>query len=166
MNTPRIMNTPPKRKAFLELRVPPVIVFILSAFLMWGAARLIPAWRFDLPWRGPLSALFIFIGILLGLKGLSAFHRVRTTSNPVRPDDASSLVTSGVYRITRNPMYLGLLFLLAAWALRISNGVSLLLLPAFVIYMTRFQIIPEERALASKFGESFDSYRRSVRRWL
>jgi protein-S-isoprenylcysteine O-methyltransferase Ste14 len=76
------------------------------------------------------------------------------------------MVTSGVYRHTRNPMYLGMLCLLGAWAAWLGNAAALLGLPAFVAYMNRFQIAPEERALAQRFGAAFDAYAARVRRWL
>jgi protein-S-isoprenylcysteine O-methyltransferase Ste14 len=84
----------------------------------------------------------------------------------MKPDAASSLVADGVYRWTRNPMYLGFLIALAGWAAYLANVASALVLPLFVLYMNRFQIVPEERALAARFGPQFEDYRRSVRRWL
>ena len=79
---------------------------------------------------------------------------------------SSSVVASGVYRHSRNPMYLGLLLVLSGWALYLSNAAPALLLPAFVGYMNRFQIEPEERILAAKFGAPFTDYVAAVRRWL
>lgn len=84
----------------------------------------------------------------------------------MRPDAASTLVTSGIYRVTRNPMYLGILFALLGWGLFLSNLGSLLFCGVFVLYMSRFQIQPEERALEVKFGVAFIMYKSRVRRWL
>jgi protein-S-isoprenylcysteine O-methyltransferase Ste14 len=84
----------------------------------------------------------------------------------MRPDQATSLVASGVFAHTRNPMYLGLLFGLTGWAVYRSNAVAFLFLPAFVAYINRFQIVPEERVLTSLFGQEFASYKSRVRRWL
>jgi protein-S-isoprenylcysteine O-methyltransferase Ste14 len=95
-----------------------------------------------------------------------AFHRARTTVNPFKPTETSTIVTAGIYRVSRNPMYLGLLFLLAGWAIMLSNVAAVAMLPAFVAYMTRIQIQPEERALQAKFGSEFTDYKGSVRRWL
>ena len=86
--------------------------------------------------------------------------------NPLKPDTSSSLVGSGVYKLTRNPMYLGFLMLLLAWAIYLSNAFALLFVPMFLVYMNRFQIEPEERALTSRFGQEFVAYTRRVRRWL
>ena len=84
----------------------------------------------------------------------------------MKPESASSLVVSGIYRFTRNPMYLGMLLVLSGWAIFLSNALSFLFLPAYVVYMNRFQIGPEERALAAKFPQPFADYRSEVRRWL
>ncbi len=84
----------------------------------------------------------------------------------MKPDTASSVVTAGIYRATRNPMYLGLALALAGWAMYLSNLVALLIVPAFVAYMTQFQIKPEERTLLAKFGPGFAAYMAAVRRWI
>ena len=92
--------------------------------------------------------------------------RARTTINPVKPSSASSLVITGIYRLTRNPMYLGSLFILLGWAVFLANVLAFLLLPGFVLYINRFQIIPEETALSGIFGSEFATYKANVRRWL
>jgi len=111
------------------------------------------------PWQA-------WLGILVAAAGLIAFRRARTSANPMHPEAATTLVTSGVYAWTRNPMYLGWLPILAGWAAYLQHPVSLLVVPLFVLYLTRFQIVPEERALAAKFGTQFEAYRRRARRWL
>jgi len=106
------------------------------------------------------------LGALTCLAGVRYFRRAKTTVNPMKPESASALVASGIYRYSRNPMYLGFLLMLLGWALWLSNASALLLLPAFVLYMNRFQICPEERALLSLFGPDYMQYRARVRRWL
>ena len=86
--------------------------------------------------------------------------------NPTKPGATSSLVTGGVFRLTRNPMYLSLVLYLLAWAVYLSNWLALLLVPLFVLYLDRFQIKPEERALSALFGPEYASYQARVRRWL
>ena len=95
-----------------------------------------------------------------------SFRRAHTTVNPMQPSSASSLVTSGIYRYTRNPMYLGMLFVLVGWALYLANVLVFLFLPAFILYMNRFQIEPEERAMTALFGQEFLEYASRVRRWI
>jgi protein-S-isoprenylcysteine O-methyltransferase Ste14 len=97
---------------------------------------------------------------------VAAFRRARTTVNPLTPDATTALVESGIYRLTRNPMYLGFLLLLLAEIVWLANPVALLAAPAFVLYLNRFQIGPEERALRNRFGAKFQSYSHRVRRWL
>jgi protein-S-isoprenylcysteine O-methyltransferase Ste14 len=98
---------------------------------------------------------------------VTSFRRAQTTVDPTRPAKASALVVGGVYRLSRNPMYLGFLLLLLAWGVYLSHLPSLLLAPlAFVLYLNRFQITPEERALESLFGDEYRAYKREVRRWL
>ncbi|MDP9086302.1 MAG: isoprenylcysteine carboxylmethyltransferase family protein, partial [Pseudomonadota bacterium] len=99
-------------------------------------------------------------------RAFAAFAKAKTTINPVAIDTASSLVSTGIYGVSRNPMYVGLAALLVALALAEGN-LWLLLGPLFfVVFTTRFQIVPEERAMLAKFGDDYAAYRRRVRRWL
>jgi protein-S-isoprenylcysteine O-methyltransferase Ste14 len=150
----------------LELKVPPVGVVLVVAWLMWFASGTVPALEFTLPAREVVAALFAAAGLAVGVMGIVSFARAKTTVNPMKPGAASSLVVSGIYRYSRNPMYLGLLLILVGWAWYLSNALAFLLLPGFILYMNRFQIEPEERALASLFGEAFMAYKARVRRWL
>ena len=150
----------------LELKIPPLAVALVAAVLMWLIASGTPAFSFQLPWNLPLLPPLAFIGGVIAISGIVAFRYSKTTVNPMKPGEASTLVTSGVYRITRNPMYLGLLFLLTGWAFHLSNVLAFLPIPIFMVYMTRFQIIPEERALLAAFGEDYAAYCSKVRRWL
>jgi protein-S-isoprenylcysteine O-methyltransferase Ste14 len=106
------------------------------------------------------------IGLSISISGMVSFRRAKTTINPSKPSAASSLVTSGVYRYTRNPMYLGLSVTLMAWGVFLSNALALLAVPLFVLYINRFQINPEERVLSSLFVAEYAAYKEKVRRWL
>jgi protein-S-isoprenylcysteine O-methyltransferase Ste14 len=151
----------------LELKVPPVAVVLLMAALMWLVARAAPAFELAFPLRGLLAVGLAIAGVVASLSGVVSFRRAKTTVNPMKPDSSSSLVSSGVYALTRNPMYLGFLLVLAGWAVFLSNVFGLLLLlPVFVFYMNRFQIEPEKKALAILFGPAFIAYQSRVRRWL
>ena len=149
----------------LELRVPPVAVVLLAGLAMWLLARVLP-WPGDLLGGLPAALLIAAAGVAVAIAGVVAFRRARTTLNPMHPEGASALVEAGVYRVTRNPMYLGMALVLAAWAVWLGSAAAVLALPLFTAYMTRFQIIPEERVLEAKFGEPFAAYRRRVRRWI
>lgn len=150
----------------LELKIPPAVVFLTCAFAMGWVARQTPTYAWPFPGRIFIAAALAAAGGGFGLAGLWSFWKDRTSVNPHRPDHASAFVAHGVYRITRNPMYLGLLLILLAWAAYLSNALALVFLPAFVRYMDRFQIRPEERALWTKFGDAFARYAKSVRRWI
>lgn len=149
----------------LEHRVPPPLVGACVAALMLAIAWVSPALDLRLPWRVPLAIVLAAIGAALDVIGMVYFLRARTTFNPLEPQSASALVTGGVFRLTRNPMYLGMAIMLAGWAIYLSNLAAFAGVPLFVAYINRFQIAPEERALAKRFGAQFDAYRARVRRW-
>lgn len=121
--------------------------------------------------RGGLLAtagalLLAAAGGAVALAGLLAFRQARTTFNPLAPQQASALVTGGIYRYTRNPMYLGMLAVLAGWGVWLGNAASWLGLPLSMAVLTVLQIRPEERILRARFGAAFDVYAARVRRWL
>jgi len=151
---------------FLELKVPPPIIALLVGLSMWLVARFIPAFAFASAWHTTLAIGLVAAGMLFALAAIVSFFRVRTTVNPHRPHATSTMVTSGVYRFSRNPMYLGVLLVLSGWAIWLSNLLAISLLAAFVAYIHRFQILPEERILLAKFSSDFVAYKASVRRWL
>jgi protein-S-isoprenylcysteine O-methyltransferase Ste14 len=150
---------------WLEHRIPPPVVGLIAAVLMWWATGATgPHWPGGL--QGAAVALLLGGGLSLDLAGLLAFRASRTTVNPMRPQRASSLVSGGVYRITRNPMYVGMACLLMAWAMVLSSVWALWGPVAYVLYLNRFQIGPEERILLGLFGEEYRAYMGRVRRWL
>jgi protein-S-isoprenylcysteine O-methyltransferase Ste14 len=151
----------------LENRIPPPFVALAAALLMWLASLLSPDVRgAPFAWRATLAIVVAAVGVAFSVAGMRAFHRAKTTMNPFAPDTASALVTGGVYRLTRNPMYLGLLLDLLAWAVFLWDPLALAVLPFFVLYIHRFQIVSEERALSSLFGTEYAAYQHLVRRWL
>jgi protein-S-isoprenylcysteine O-methyltransferase Ste14 len=149
----------------LELKVPPPVVGLLVAALMWGASSYPPIFSLAPTVRLALAGTLAAVGVSFDILGLLAFCRSRTTINPLRPAKAIVLVTGGIYRVTRNPMYVGLALLLTGWAAWLGSLWPFLGPVLFVAYITRFQILPEERILRGKFGE-FDAYAARVRRWL
>lgn len=154
------------RMQVLELKIPPPVVAVLIAASMWGISRVTPLLEVLASIRVAAAISIALAGVGFAVAGAVSFRRAKTTTNPMKPETSSSLVCSGVYRVTRNPMYLGVCFVLVAWAVLLSSGWALLGPLAFVLYMNRFQIAPEERALAARFGADYASYRSSVRRWL
>jgi protein-S-isoprenylcysteine O-methyltransferase Ste14 len=150
----------------LELKVPPAAVVFFVAALMWLVTWALPIFGFVLPGRELFAVSFGIAGAVISVLGVMSFKRANTTVNPMKPDASSSLVLSGVYARSRNPMYLGFLLMLVGWAIVLSNALAFLLLPAFIFFMNRFQIEPEERALASLFREEFVAYKSRVPKWL
>lgn len=150
----------------LELKIPPPLVALACAVCMYAISQWIPDWRWNWPYKLHLGIAVALTGIAFDLLGVLAFYRAKTTVNPLKPSGTSSIVQHGVYRITRNPMYLGMLLVLTGYALYLSHLLAFLLLPVFVAYLTRFQIMPEERILQEKFGAAYSSYASRVRRWI
>ena len=146
--------------------VPPVAALLCVAVPMWLVARLTPALAVDLPGRGAAALVLALAGAAVALAGVAEFRRARTTLNPLRPERASALVVSGIFRWTRNPMYLGLAIVLVGWAWYLAHPLAALGVPAFVAWMSRSQIPREERALGQLFGAEFAQYKTRVRRWL
>ncbi len=139
---------------------------VLAGAAMWAIAYGLPGLTFALPLRTPIAMLVGIVGLVCNLLPKLRFGRVGTTVNPMRPQAARHLVDDGLHRYSRNPMYLGQLLLLVAWAIFLANGPAMMLPPLFALYITRFQILPEERALAAGFGDAYVAYRGRVRRWL
>lgn len=152
--------------AWLENRIPPPAVGALVAAAMWGVSTLGPQLPLtSLPKYGLVAVLGV-AGLSFDALGILAFRRARTTINPLKPQRTSAMVTGGVYRVTRNPMYLGMALLLLAWAVHLWALLPFAGLLIYVLYITQFQIKPEERVLQGIFGEAYTSYAARVRRWV
>ena len=149
----------------MKTRVPPPIVATLFALAMWLLDRMIPAGQLTLPGSVMISLILIGLGLVVMTMALGRFRKVGTTVNPLDPSLASSLVSSGIFGRSRNPMYLGMLIFLTAWALWLGNLVNIAMLYLFYSFMTRFQIRPEEEALTQLFGGEYTEYCNRVRRW-
>jgi protein-S-isoprenylcysteine O-methyltransferase Ste14 len=149
---------------FLNTKIPPPIVAILFAVMIFYFSDSFA--YVDLPFKIYISLFFVLLGFFITFSSARNFKNKETTVNPIKPEEASQLVTDGFFKVTRNPMYLGMLLFLLG--LSIYNGliVGLLFLPLFVGYITFFQIIPEERAMIKIFGEDYKAYMKKVRRWI
>ncbi|MDX1537293.1 isoprenylcysteine carboxylmethyltransferase family protein [Arsukibacterium sp.] len=149
----------------LELRIPPVVLVALFAAAMWLLAQWLPPLALPALWGQVVAIVLAGAGIAVAFAGVLAFRRADTTVDPRVPQQTSSLVIKGIYRYSRNPMYLGFLLLLTALAFYLTNVAALAMLPLFVLYMNRLQIVPEERYLQEKFGAEYQVYSKQVRRW-
>jgi protein-S-isoprenylcysteine O-methyltransferase Ste14 len=150
----------------METRIPPPVLALALAALAWWLDRWVPQARLAFPWQTEGALVLLATGLACMLSGVLAFRSARTTVDPMHPERASQLVVSGIFRRSRNPMYLGLLFLLVAWAVFLGQPLALITVPVWVAYITRFQIAPEEAALRRLFGASYVVYCGKVRRWI
>ncbi len=149
----------------LKLKIPPPLYLLLIATLMWLLDRFIPIQELiPVPWNR-LGFLPIVFALFTDGMSLLQFSRADTTINPLHPENAENLVTTGAYHYTRNPMYVGLLFLLFGWAILLGSLSPFFLLPIFILILTTQQIIPEEKILEGKFGAEYNAYKSTVRRW-
>lgn len=150
----------------LELKIPPAVITLIISIAMWWIDQyLVFGWA---SFGKSLWVSFSFFGIggMFGLLGLFEFYKSSTSIDPHEPHKASNLVSNGIYSISRNPMYLGLLLILMGYGFYLGNVLVFVMLPLFVGYMNRYQIIPEERAMEEKFGAEYQKYKSEVRRWL
>lgn len=146
--------------------IPPIFQVIICGGVSWIVAK--NANMLDYDWTGNtiLGAIFITAGMLLIIAALLEFKRAKTTINPIDPSKAQNLVADGLYKYTRNPMYLSLALLLIGYAILQSDVLAFLGPVLFVVMMTVLQIKPEEAALRAKFGEAYEAYCRQTRRWI
>ena len=152
--------------ASLELKIPPPLLGLACALMMGALGYAFEGLPLATVPKGIAAGLLALAGLAFDVAGLVAFRRARTTINPLRPQKSSSLVSGGVYRHTRNPMYVGMACILLGWAVWLAQPLALLGPVMFVLYITRFQIRPEEKVLMGLFGEEFTAYAAKVRRWL
>jgi protein-S-isoprenylcysteine O-methyltransferase Ste14 len=152
--------------SILDNKVPPPAVGLALAGAMWAVASVGPPLPLPQSLANVLAGALVVTGATFDVLGILAFRAARTTVDPLRIERASALVVHGIYRITRNPMYVGMACLLLAWACYLAAWLPFLGPPLFVAYITRFQIRPEERVLTRRFGAAFAEYAARVRRWL
>jgi len=144
----------------LELRIPPPLLMLIFATAMYALDLLLPNSQEN--FHIAFAIIPLIIGASFALFGIYSFRKVKTTVHPSKPERASSLVTSGVYKITRNPMYLGLFCVLMGWTIILGSIYTFIVPFIFAFYISRFQIMPDERALAGVFGGTFTAYKQKV----
>lgn len=149
----------------MELKVPPVLVFLFFALVMYLVILFLPVGFFDFFGRLLLAKALLILACMIGLVALFQFFKRKTSVDPLHPEKVNQLVTAGLYKYSRNPMYLALLLVLLGFGLYLGNAFNTLVAAGFVAYMNRFQIIPEERILFDKFGKEYKTYLTATRRW-
>ncbi len=150
----------------MKLLVPPPLVALTGAAIMWAVSNYLGGWHVAFPLQAIVAYALMAIGLALDGVSVFAFVKAKTTVTPLAPEKTSRLVSGGLYRFTRNPMYLGMLLILTGIAVLLGAPANILVLAGFVAYITHFQIKPEEERLEAMFGDEYRAYKRSVRRWL
>lgn len=146
--------------------IPPPIIGIAFAFVMWLLAKASSGLVVTFPYQLWLAALTAGAGLTIDLISIAAFFKRKTTVNPLTPSKTNTLVVEGLYRISRNPMYLGMLLILIGWGIWLGQPLNIVPILLFIWVINEAQIKPEERALREIFGEEYDSYCAKVRRWI
>lgn len=150
----------------LKTKIPPPLYMLIFATGMWLLDKYMPVSHWVPPSWQMLGWVIVALGVLIDFFSMGLFIRTGTSPNPFHPENASQLVSTGLYRFTRNPMYLGLLVLLTGWAIHLGSLTPLALLPVFVITLNIFQIKSEEQALEIIFDQKYIDYKKLVRRWI
>ena len=148
----------------MSLRIPPLALLVAVGALMYGVAPGMPMLA-SLN-RAGSGLLLMVLGGAVALAGVMQFRRAHTTVDPREPNRTTSLVTDGVYRFSRNPMYLGFVLMLIGWAVVLGSPATTALAALYAVYLDRMQIPPEEAVLKAHFGGAFDAYSARVRRWI
>lgn len=151
---------------FLKLKIPPPVYAIFIAVIMWLLHKYFPLLQlFNEPYNKIGIGLIVF-AVCLDVWSLFLFMKRQTTPNPMKPENTSELVGNGLYKISRNPMYVGLLIILTGFAIWMGSLMPFFMLPVFYFVVTEMQIKPEEKILEVKFGKVYLDYKKKVRRWL
>lgn len=150
----------------MQLLVPPPLVGFLAGLIMWFLAREASMLTFSFMGQREAAYMLIATGFSIDIMAIASFRKAKTTINPLSPEKTSKLVVSGIYRFTRNPMYLGMLIILIGCAIWLGSALNVIVLAAFIAYITIFQIKPEEARLEELFGDELSAYMNKVRRWV
>lgn len=150
----------------LELKVPPDVVWVIVASLMWVASARTPRLGIPATARSGTAVVLTVAGVVLMALARAALGEAETTGHPIASEETTALLSTGVYGVSRNPVYLGMLLVLLGWAVLLSSPVALVVSGAFVLYIDRFQIAPEERALSAALGRPYADYLERVHRWV
>ncbi len=150
----------------MALKIPPPIVFVAALSCMYGIYKFSPRWEVDNNIAVVIGSTLFSLGVLIAIIATWSLRKHHTTVDPRHPEKSEQLVTTHVYRLTRNPMYLCLVLWLVSWAIFLRSPLSLIVVTIFIIYITHFQIKPEEQALTEKFGHAYLQYLNKVRRWI
>ena len=148
----------------MKTKIPPPILALVMIVLIYLSSFFIESTTFN--YQGSLSVLVLILGLACAIPSFKLFARYKTTISPLKPSDTTVLVTEGMYRYSRNPMYLGLLLLTIASTIWFGTWFGIIINIVFIFLINFLQIIPEEEALLEIFGEEYEEYKKNVRRWI
>ena len=148
----------------MKTKIPPPIIALICIVINYLSTYLINPIKFKN--IEIIGGLILFLGVATAVLAIILFKKEKTTVNPMKPEETTTLITTGIFSITRNPMYLGLFFVTFSTVLFFGSWFGIIILMFFVWYITKFQIIPEEEAMEKLFGVKYDEYRQKVRRWI
>jgi protein-S-isoprenylcysteine O-methyltransferase Ste14 len=150
----------------MKLKIPPALQVAIFATLMWIIKKVTSSTHFEFEQQKTISWVIFAIGILIEVIAIYAFRKARTTADPLNPSKASKLVIVSIYKLSRNPMYLGMLFILFSFVIRLGSLFTFPVLILYIWYITTYQVKPEEKVLAKLFGDDYSTYCKKVRRWI
>ena len=150
-------------KLNLKTKIPPPLITLICILIIYFFEK---EFIFFEDWNIYISGFFLLWGLVIIAFAVFKFAKTKTTVDPTKPSKTSSLVISGIYRITRNPMYLGMLFLIISFTFYKLSLAGAIIIPSFIFYINKYQIEPEEYEMRKKFGENFEDYCKKVDRWI
>jgi len=142
---------------------PPILVIILTSLVYFSSTKLE---LIHLPYRQSVSVIILIIGLIVIISPVINFIKSKTTVNPVKFKNVNTLVTTGIYRYSRNPMYLGMILIIISTTVYYLNFMSVFSPLIFYIWINKFQISREEIFLEDKFGNEYLKYKSETRRWI
>ncbi len=142
---------------------PPIITFICGLTIFYSKSFFNQFFIYN---NNIVSLFLLILGLAIFISAVISFKKQKTTINPLEPRQASSLVVSGIFNFSRNPMYLGMLIILLSISFKFNLIGGMVISLFFYIFITKFQIIPEEDAMNELFGDKFIEYSRKTRRWI
>ena len=148
----------------METKIPPPIVTLIFGLAIYLSRTIFP--EIEIQYSSFFGIFLLLLGFFILISAVKLFRNDKTTVNPLSPEQATKLVTNGIFKLSRNPMYLGMAVILASVAVFFNIIGGIISMALFCLYITKFQIIPEEKAMKELFAQDFEQYMQATRRWI
>jgi protein-S-isoprenylcysteine O-methyltransferase Ste14 len=148
----------------METKIPPPVVTLIFGFAIYLSRKIFP--EIEIQYASFFGMFLLLLGFFILISAVKLFRNDKTTVNPLSPEQATKLVTNGIFKLSRNPMYLGMAVILASVAVFFNIIGGIIFMALFCLYITKFQIIPEEKAMKELFAQDFERYMQATRRWI